>query len=121
MVSKKIAAQVGPAKQAAKKKAAAKKPQPVWLQRIALKAPASIELPHEQVSEAHQARGPPRLLSKQEVLHIAGASYPTVWQWMRSGTFPRSRIVGGRSMWRSDEIDRWLTGLPLRALKGDVA
>jgi hypothetical protein len=38
---------------------------------------------------------------------------------MRNGTFPRSRVVGGRSMWRSDEIDAWLAALPIRPLKGD--
>jgi predicted DNA-binding transcriptional regulator AlpA len=40
---------------------------------------------------------------------------------MRAGTFPRARIVGGRSMWRSDEIDQGLAGLPVRRLKGDEA
>ncbi|MGO8924850.1 MAG: helix-turn-helix transcriptional regulator [Xanthobacteraceae bacterium] len=60
-----------------------------------------------------------RLLTKPEVLAIAGVTFPTVWSWMRGGTFPRSRIVGGRSMWRSDEIDKWLAGLPVRPLKGD--
>jgi len=40
---------------------------------------------------------------------------------MRAGTFPRSRIVGGRSMWRSDEIDAWMAALPIRRLKGDEA
>jgi hypothetical protein len=31
----------------------------------------------------------------------------------------RSRAVGGKSMWRSDEIDAWLAALPVRAVKGD--
>jgi predicted DNA-binding transcriptional regulator AlpA len=71
------------------------------------------------------ARGPPslvlRLLAKPEVLLIAdGISYPTLWSWMRAGTFPRSRIVGGKSMWRSDEVQAWLDALPLRPLKGDA-
>jgi predicted DNA-binding transcriptional regulator AlpA len=70
------------------------------------------------------ARGPPllpiRLLTKPEVLLIAGGvSYPTLWSWMRAGTFPRSRIVGGKSMWRSDEVEAWLDALPIRPLKGD--
>ena len=70
------------------------------------------------------ARGPPslvlRLLTKPEVLLIAGGvSYPTLWSWMRAGTFPRSRIVGGKSMWRSDEVQAWLDALPVRPLKGD--
>jgi predicted DNA-binding transcriptional regulator AlpA len=67
-------------------------------------------------------KSPPavRLMTKAEVLAVAGVSYPTIWQWMRHGKFPRSRIVGGQSMWRSDEIDQWLAGLPLRPLKGDA-
>jgi predicted DNA-binding transcriptional regulator AlpA len=62
-----------------------------------------------------------RLISKPKVLAIVGCSYPTLWAWMRAGKFPRSRVVGGRSMWRSDEIDAWLAGLPIRRLKGDAA
>ena len=70
------------------------------------------------------ARGPPslalRLLPKPEVLLIAGGiSYVTLWTWMRAGTFPRSRVVGGKSMWRSDEVQLWLDALPVRPLKGD--
>lgn len=61
-----------------------------------------------------------RLLDKATVMAIANASYPTLWQWMRNGTFPRGRMVGGRSMWMSTEIDDWLAGLPLRPLKGDT-
>jgi predicted DNA-binding transcriptional regulator AlpA len=60
-----------------------------------------------------------RLLTKPEILAIAGVTFPTIWAWMRDGKFPRSRIVGGRSMWRSDEIDRWFADLPVRRLKGD--
>ena len=33
--------------------------------------------------------------------------------------FPRSRIVGGQSMWVSSEVSAWLEGLPIRPLKGD--
>ena len=60
-----------------------------------------------------------RLMSKHEVLAIVGCSYPTLWGWMRSGVFPRSRMAGGKSMWRSDEVDQWLVALPIRRLKGD--
>jgi predicted DNA-binding transcriptional regulator AlpA len=62
-----------------------------------------------------------RLLKKSEVLAIVGVTYPSLWAWMRNGAFPRSRVVGGRSMWRSDEIDAWLADLPVRPLKGDAA
>ena len=60
-----------------------------------------------------------RLLDKHEVTAIANCSYPTVWAWMRAGTFPRSRIVGGKSMWLSTDIDEWIAQLPVRRLKGD--
>jgi prophage regulatory protein len=73
---------------------------------------------------AHGARAPPapavRLLGKPEVCAIANATFPSIWSWMRAGTFPRSRIVGGRSMWLSTEIDAWLAELPVRTLKGDT-
>jgi predicted DNA-binding transcriptional regulator AlpA len=38
---------------------------------------------------------------------------------MRDGVFPRARIVGGKSMWVSTEVDQWLADLPTRPLKGD--
>jgi predicted DNA-binding transcriptional regulator AlpA len=47
---------------------------------------------------------------------------------MRQGRFPRSRSVGGgeseggqnqKVAWLSDEVDAWLTELPVRRLKGD--
>ena len=60
-----------------------------------------------------------RLLSKQEVLAIVGVTYPTLWKMMRDHRFPRSRIVGQKSKWRSDEVEEWLSALPVRALKGD--
>jgi predicted DNA-binding transcriptional regulator AlpA len=60
------------------------------------------------------------LLSKREVLAIANVSYPTLWSWMRQGTFPRSRVVGGKSMWLSTDIEAWLATLPVRKLKGDA-
>jgi predicted DNA-binding transcriptional regulator AlpA len=61
-----------------------------------------------------------RLLDKHEVCAIVGATYPTIWEWMRNGKFPRSRICGGKSMWLSTEIEAWLAALPVRPLKGDV-
>lgn len=120
---KKRAAQVAVAKKAAALKAVAdkKKPQSPWLRQAALTAPAQIKTSFpEQIGTAHQSQVPPRLMSKAEVLKIAHASYPTVWAWMRGGAFPRSRIVGGKSMWLSNEVDQWLAALPLRQLKGDA-
>ena len=89
-----------------------------------------IEANEQELAEAvltdsnRLARAPPaRLgahqLSKRQVLAIANVSYPSLWSWMRQGKFPRSRVVGGRSMWLSTEIDVWLAALPVRHLKGD--
>jgi predicted DNA-binding transcriptional regulator AlpA len=74
----------------------------------------------------HAARGPParlgvRLLSKREILAITNVTFPTIWAWMRAGTFPRSRVVGGKSMWLSTDIEAWLATLPVRKLKGDAS
>jgi predicted DNA-binding transcriptional regulator AlpA len=71
----------------------------------------------------HRARAPPleRLLSKHDVVAITSLSFPTIWAWMRAGKFPRSRIVGGKSMWLASEVNAWLAGLPVRPLKGDAA
>lgn len=37
-----------------------------------------------------------RLIKKAELLELVGASYPTIWRWMRDGAFPRSVILGER-------------------------
>jgi predicted DNA-binding transcriptional regulator AlpA len=69
----------------------------------------------------HGARAPPvRLLDKNDILEITNVTFPTIWAWMRAGTFPRSRVVGGKSMWLSSEIEQWLAALPVRPLKGDT-
>jgi predicted DNA-binding transcriptional regulator AlpA len=60
-----------------------------------------------------------RLLDKHEVCALANVTYPTIWSWQRAGTFPRSRIVGGKSMWLSNEVEAWMAALPVRPLKGD--
>ena len=72
-------------------------------------------------SQQNAGRAPPvYLLDKSDILSITHVTFPTIWTWMRAGTFPRSRVVGGKSMWLSSEIDAWLADLPLRALKGDA-
>ena len=87
----------------------------------ALAADDAAHQRHDQ-QNVHGARAPPavRLLGKAEVCAIANVTFPTIWAWMRAGTFPRSCAVGGKSMWRSDEIDVWLANLPKRVLKGDA-
>jgi predicted DNA-binding transcriptional regulator AlpA len=89
--------------------------------RIAVKQATPKKLPpYIAKSKAAIAAPRVRLLAKHEVMAIANVSYPTIWLWMRDGKFPRSRIVGGKSMWLSSDIDAWLAGLQVRPLKGDV-
>jgi predicted DNA-binding transcriptional regulator AlpA len=94
-------------------------------QSLADEALATANRPAREHDErsVHAARGLPaqfRLLSKRDVLAIVNVSYPTLWLWMRQGSFPRSRVAGGRSVWRSDEVEAWLAALPVRKLKGDT-
>jgi predicted DNA-binding transcriptional regulator AlpA len=83
-------------------------------------AAALIGIGHNRGPPIAQSRGPARLLDRHEILAITNVTYPTVWAWMRAGTFPRSRIVGGKSMWLGTEIEHWLATLPVRRLKGDA-
>ena len=62
-----------------------------------------------------------KLIYRSEVLEITGFSYPTLWEWMRKGTFPRSIEVGGGVAWWQSEFEEWLANLPRRRLKGDAA
>lgn len=62
---------------------------------------------------------PIRLLRKKQVLARVQLSYATVWKKMIAGTFPRSRVVGGRVRWLASEIDEWILALPKQTLKGD--
>jgi predicted DNA-binding transcriptional regulator AlpA len=72
--------------------------------------------PHDR-QRGHASRL--HLLDKAEVCAIANVTFPTIWLWMQRGKFPRSRVVGGKSMWLSTEVDAWLANLPVRPLKGD--
>jgi predicted DNA-binding transcriptional regulator AlpA len=125
---KKPAAQVAVAKNAAAMKAAApavKLPAELIAanQRAQAKAAQAADIGHDQHCRrhVHAARAPPVcLLDKKDIVAITGVSFPTIWAWMRAGRFPRSRVVGGKSMWLSAEIEQWLANLPVRPLKGDA-
>ena len=128
-LSKPPAAQVAVAKKAASVKAESAKPSVIAPdliapneQGLADEALAAANPPaseHEQSLHAAPARVGARLLSKREVLAIVGVSYPTLWSMMRANTFPRSRVVGGKSMWLSTEVEAWMAALPRSRLKGD--
>jgi prophage regulatory protein len=61
-----------------------------------------------------------RLLNKKQVLDRVGVSFPTIWKWMRRGTFPRARTVGDlKSVWLESEVEAWMSALPLSRLSGD--
>ena len=79
---------------------------------------------HHDAENVHGARAPPavRLMDKHEILAITGTTYPTVWAWMRATPpkFPRSRVMGGKSVWLSTEVEAWIAALPRRPLKGDA-
>jgi prophage regulatory protein len=73
----------------------------------------------QTVSSENSSR-PRRLMHRSEVLDIVGATYVTVWKWMRAGKFPRSVVTcGGQVAWYSNEIEAWLASLPRQRLKGD--
>jgi hypothetical protein len=65
----------------------------------ALAETPDAHLEHDQ-TRVHAPRAPPdtRLLSKADVLAIANVTYPTLWAWMRNGTFP---LAGG---WRPLDV-----------------
>jgi predicted DNA-binding transcriptional regulator AlpA len=60
----------------------------------------------------------PRLLSKKEVLARIPVTYPTIWNWMRKGTFPRARIISAtKAGWLESEINEWIRARPERNYK----
>jgi predicted DNA-binding transcriptional regulator AlpA len=119
---KQPSAQVEPAQKASALKVAneAKRAQPDWLRRGSLSPPRETETPSapERLRTSDRSQGPPWLLDRHQVCALANASYPTIWSRMRAGTFPRSRVVGGKSMWLLREIEEWMASLPVRRLKG---
>ena len=58
-----------------------------------------------------------RLIHKPEVLRLTGVTFPTLWKWMRAGTFPLSFDVGGKTAWREDEVGDWIRNRPRSTFK----
>jgi predicted DNA-binding transcriptional regulator AlpA len=62
---------------------------------------------------------PQRLLNKSQLLDRVPLSYPSIWDAMKRGAFPRSRVVGRRVMWVEAEVDDWILQLEVKDLGSD--
>ena len=83
-------------------------------------APKSMsEISGEATALAQPSAPEERLLSRVEVCERTGKSYPTLWQWMIDGKFPRTRDLNGRPVWLKSEIDEFMRTLPVQKLKGE--
>ena len=66
----------------------------------------------------HQPKLRDQLLSRAELLTLVPASYASIWQWMREGTFPKSRLIGKHKVcWLASEVSTWIASRPLTELK----
>jgi len=70
----------------------------------------------------YDARGPPRLIFKAELLRLVGVAYSSIFSWMRAGKFPLAREIGpgGRATkiaWLESEVMAWLASRPQRKIK----
>ena len=86
------------------------------------KSSSAIPLPERRRALIEAARPPPplRLLSRKEVCERVGVSYPTIWEWARTGRFPKARVLnGGKLGWIESEVEAWILALPLQELKPD--
>lgn len=56
----------------------------------------------------------PRLLDLKQVQDKVPYGRTSIYNRVREGTFPDWLVVGGRSLWREDEIDQWIVEQPRR-------
>jgi len=55
--------------------------------------------------------GNPKLLRVNAVLEMLGVGRSTLYRWIKSGTFPAPRVVGGSStmvFWTCEEVEEWI-------------
>jgi predicted DNA-binding transcriptional regulator AlpA len=64
---------------------------------------------------------PVRFLNKAEVVAIVRATYPSIHEWMRRGTFPLPRVLSGQVgsrqtviAWLEEDIVAWARSRPKR-------
>ena len=51
----------------------------------------------------------PHFLRISEVIHRVGVSRPTIYRWMREGTFPKQISVGGNTVvWVESAVTSWM-------------
>ena len=51
----------------------------------------------------------PHFLRISEVIRRVGVSRPTIYRWMREGTFPKQIQLGSRSVvWNEQEVIKWM-------------
>lgn len=60
------------------------------------------------VSAAENNPTPLSLLPIKAVKLRVGLSESTIYRMLNLGTFPKPRKVGGKSLWRSDELEAWI-------------
>ena len=54
-------------------------------------------------------RAHPRFLRISEVLDRVGVSRPTIYRWMREGTFPKQIAIGANSVvWLESDVTKWM-------------
>ena len=54
-------------------------------------------------------RAQPRFLRISEVLDRVGVSRPTIYRWMREGTFPKQISIGANSVvWLESDVTKWM-------------
>lgn len=72
------------------------------------------------IAKHRRDNAPMRLVSKAELLKRVPYSFPTLWHWMAAGNFPRSRIIGQKTVWIEFEIEEWIANLPVGPIKEDA-
>ena len=51
----------------------------------------------------------PHFLRISEVIRRVGVSRPTIYRWMREGTFPKQISIGANSVvWLESDITKWM-------------
>lgn len=58
-----------------------------------------------------------KLIFKAQVMDLIGMSFPTIWNWMRSGKFPPAREIGGKICWYEAEVVDWINSRPIKQYK----